>query len=427
MKVIEISPPVRNFDENIALPTLDRIPEYPIGYTLDGSQGRNRAPVERCKIDALHDYAAIQCWLQRYQHKDTTTHRNYKKEAERLLLWCLFKHKTALSSLTEADLMAYADFLGNPQPHELWCGKSGGKGHKRGMPGWKPFVKGLSGSSKRASFAILDSLFTFLFNARYLDFNPLALARFPFNRVESKEEKRHAIRQKVLAPVVWNSLIDTLDLLPVETAHEKNDAERVRWLVHLVFFLGVRNSVLKKNTFSAFERDEEGKWWFTFVGKGDKFGRVVVNDDLLNAMRRFRSHFRLSPLPEPHETTPLIPSWKSSSGVSPRQINNILKKLSGKTAELFPNQPLIAKKLQRFSAHWLRHQTTTMQSYAGIRQKHTQGHLGHSSVQTTELYDHTFDDAQHEDMQKLGIRFNLPIGKTTVENTGGRHRGGGIT
>jgi integrase len=408
--------PVEQGHERKTFPILERIPDHLMGSMLDGSQGRNRAPAERCKIDAQHDYAAIQCWLQRYAHKETT-HRHYKKEAERLLLWCLFKQHVALSSLTEADFIAYAAFLDNPQPHHLWCGKSGGKGHKRGEAGWRPFVKGLSVSAKKTSFDIIDSLFTFLFTARYLDFNPLALARFSFQRMESKEEKRYAIKQKVLTPVVWNRLIDTLDVLPRDTAHERNDAERVRWLVHLLFFLGLRNSALKQNTFAAFEQDDEGRWWFAAVGKGDKFGRVAVNDALIAAMKRFREWLGLPALPEPHETTPLIPSWKGSGGVTPRQINNILKRLAGKTAELFADQPLVVNKLQRLSAHWLRHQSATMQSYAGIQQKHIQDHLNHSSAQTTELYNHSFADAQYADIQKLGIRFDILTEKATVENT----------
>ena len=378
-----------------------------MSFSLNGADGLNRAPAERCQIHARHDYEAIQCWLERYKNKSSTTYRLYQKEAERLLLWCIFQRNIPLSSLKEAELTQYLEFLSDPQPAHLWCGKSGGKGHKRGMPGWKPFVKGLSISAKRTAYAALDSLFTFLVDARYLDFHPLSLMRCVFNRPKSLEERQRDIKERSLEPKIWNSLIATLEAWPAPTLQEQNDKERLRWLIHILYFLGLRNGDLSLHTFAAFEQDEEGKWWFAAFGKGDKFKPIPVHNELVTAMKRFRAWFKLSELPLPYEKTPLIPSWKGQNGLHSRQINNILKKLSKETAKKFTHSPSIAERLNKFSAHWIRHQSASMQDFYEIKKDHIRKNLGHSSEQTTDLYIHHLKDIQHADIQKLQILYEF--------------------
>lgn len=80
------------------LPILSELPGRLAPEFLNGEAGLNRELREPCQILASNDYEAIICWLNEYRHTPTT-YRNYQKEAERLLLWCLFRHKKALSSL----------------------------------------------------------------------------------------------------------------------------------------------------------------------------------------------------------------------------------------------------------------------------------------------------------------------------------------
>ena len=58
---------------------------------LDGSDGRFRAPLHQCLLEAKNDYEAIAAWLATKHDPNgtgkTATHRAYRKEAERLLLW----------------------------------------------------------------------------------------------------------------------------------------------------------------------------------------------------------------------------------------------------------------------------------------------------------------------------------------------------
>ncbi|RYF48209.1 MAG: hypothetical protein EOO38_10625, partial [Cytophagaceae bacterium] len=69
---------------------------------LDGRDGTNRASGVRAQIAADNDIDAIQAWLARFI--DTkTTFDNYRKEAERLLLWCSLERGKALSSINHED------------------------------------------------------------------------------------------------------------------------------------------------------------------------------------------------------------------------------------------------------------------------------------------------------------------------------------
>ena len=71
---------------------------------LTGETGTNRAPSFITKqISANNDLQAIQSWLAEF-NDSPQTHRTYRKEAERLLLWSLIEKQKPLSSLTRDDL-----------------------------------------------------------------------------------------------------------------------------------------------------------------------------------------------------------------------------------------------------------------------------------------------------------------------------------
>lgn len=90
-----------------------------VSVDLDGRHGDNRATGNRPQIAAPNDIDAIKAWLARFV--DTkTTFDNYRKEAERLLLWSTVQLQKPFSSLTHEDLLAYQHFLADPQPAARW-------------------------------------------------------------------------------------------------------------------------------------------------------------------------------------------------------------------------------------------------------------------------------------------------------------------
>ncbi len=89
--------------------------------SLDGSQGRYRAPTRQCLLGATNDLAAVEAWLQ--LHESKATRRAYRKEAERLILWSIVERNKAFSSLNTEDAIAYRAFLRSPTPAATSAGR----------------------------------------------------------------------------------------------------------------------------------------------------------------------------------------------------------------------------------------------------------------------------------------------------------------
>src|SRR3989338_993939 len=117
---------------------------------FSGISGSNRCRSRPCQIRASNDREAIETWLSEYAHKKST-HRAYKKESERLLMWAIVQQKKPFSALDRQDFEAYFQFLQNPQPQEFWCSSI--------------FKGPLSLSAQKTAIAIIDSLLGYLVQA----------------------------------------------------------------------------------------------------------------------------------------------------------------------------------------------------------------------------------------------------------------------
>ena len=142
---------------------------------LSGERGRNRAQ-GLPQVAANDDRSAVLAWLARYKDSPATL-SSYRKEAERLLLWCVHQHGKALSDLTHEDFLAYESFLEDPQPAGRWVMQVAQKA-PRSSPHWRPFAKPLDRQSQRQALSILNSLFNWLVQAGYLAGNPLGVPSF---------------------------------------------------------------------------------------------------------------------------------------------------------------------------------------------------------------------------------------------------------
>ena len=119
------------------IPALASIESIHIPSNLDGSVGINRATGNRPQITANTDADAIKVWLARFA--DTkTTFDNYRKEAERLLLWSVVELGKPLSSLSHEDFLVYQRFLADPQPSERWIMLR--RKVARADPAWRPWI-----------------------------------------------------------------------------------------------------------------------------------------------------------------------------------------------------------------------------------------------------------------------------------------------
>lgn len=386
-----------------SFPTLNEINSLKEFNRLDGTNGINRASTQQPLINANNDLEAITAWLNEYKEEERT-YIAYQKEAERLLLWCIFQHKKPLSDLNTDDFKIFFTFLSDPTPREIWCGRSGGRSHLRGGENWKPFAGPLSASSVNTSISIINSLISYLVDVNYLSHNPLKIIRKKKRRHMPSEHRQLEIKQRILEPDEWYAILDALESMPEATPHQIDDKMRLGFIIHMLYFLGLRISELTTHCWNAF-RCEENRWWFYVVGKGNKLGKIPVNDELLESIKTFRRHLCFnSPYPQSNESIPLVPSWNSEKGLTARAVNHQLKRLAFRAAERFEEQTEKAERVRRFSAHWLRHLSASMQDRAGISFTHIRQNHRHAKDDTTRLYVHAYDAERHLDAQKLRLR-----------------------
>ncbi|WP_263079896.1 hypothetical protein [Endozoicomonas sp. Mp262] len=105
-------------------------------------------------IPAKNDSEAVDCWLSEYQGSPNT-HKAYKKEVERLILWALLMKQKGLSALDRTDALEYEIFLENPTPESQWTGPRKPRSH----PDWKPFSGPLGHAACKHALAAIKSLF----------------------------------------------------------------------------------------------------------------------------------------------------------------------------------------------------------------------------------------------------------------------------
>ncbi len=364
-----------------------------ISTELDGRLGSNRAGFEAIKqIAADDDLAAIQTWLNEF-HDSPQTLRHYRKESERLLLWSLLERSKPLSSLSREDCQAYERFLANPQPSDRWCGPKA----PRFSPEWRPFQGPLSAGSRRTALLIINSLFSYLVKASYLAGNPLALIKR-----RNRGANVHPGVERYLEQDQWQCLLDTLEQLPRETDRQLRHYERLRFLLAVLYLLGPRVSEISSHNMKSF-REIRGRWWWEVTGKGAKTARVPVNQDMVQALQRYRCFHGLSPMPAPDDDTPLLLNLGGTAGISDNMIYRIVKELVNTAASRLAD-PHQAQKLRRASTHWFRHTSITHQADAGINLRYLQRSARHAKLDTTGLYLHTEDNEWHDSMQRHRIK-----------------------
>lgn len=389
-------------DHEKTLPSLERLRDQGSYQQFSGETGINRERDRRCLIRASNDYEAIQCWLAEYRHTPTT-YRGYQREAERLLLWCIYQQRKAFSSLDREDFECYIQFLSNPQPTSIWCGRQGGVGKNKGSEHWRPFVGPLSDASKTTAITIIHSLISYLVDANYLAYDPLKLIRKKIKATHAFHHRQLTVQERILAPDEWHAILDALENMPESTPHERDEKHRLRFIIHSLYFLGLRVSELVNHTWGSF-RKENDHWWFYVLGKGNKLRKIPVNNQLMTTVYGYRQQLKLSADPKSDEDFPLVMSWRTGNPLSARSINLLLKKVASVAAKQFSGQVEKQEKLKRFSAHWLRHLSASMQSRAGLAFTHIKDNLRHEKGDTTRLYIHSEDEERHRAMNQLTLR-----------------------
>ena len=361
---------------------------------LDGSHGRNRAQ-SGSQLSAADDRSAVLAWLARYADSPATL-ASYRKEAERLLMWCTLQHGVALSDLTHEDLLVYQRFLTDPQPAERWVMEPGQKPARDSIR-WRPFAGPLGPSSQRQALSILNAMFSWLVEAGYLAGNPLSLSR--------RKRKLTAPRVSRFLPMEqWGVVKATIQAMPLNTDRERLQAARCRWLFSLLYVGGLRVSEVCGTTmgglFSRRGSDGYERWWMEVTGKGNKTRLVPITGELMAELVTYRKACGLCQLPLQGENTPLvIPIIGSSKPMARSGIHEVVKSVfrasAARLRQQGPEFEVAAAHIQQASTHWMRHTAGSHLSEKADL-KVVRDNLGHANISTTSIYLHSEEDARHD-------------------------------
>lgn len=357
---------------------------------------------------SAEDFVQAQAFLYSYRGSTDTFHA-YRREIERLLAWSWWVQKKSLKELTRVDMEAFVTFC--HKPPLSWIGMVhvprflDVSGRRVPNPAWRPFVvqaskRGkrlgdvvsakdyqLSQSSVRALFAILGSFFEALIQESYVAANPIAQIR---QKSKFMRKGTHATSVRRLSPEQWRAVIETA---AYQARQDPDQHERTLFIMHLLYGLYLRISELAATPrwtpkMGDFHRDTEGRWWFKTVGKGNKERIIAVSEDILDALRRYRTHLHLPALPAPGDNTPLILKTRGVGAItSTRAIRFIVQecfdqaigrlRLAGQTEE--------ADLLIDATVHWLRH--TGISDDVMVRpREHVRDDAGHGSSAITDRY-----------------------------------------
>ena len=378
--------------------------EIEVPEALDGRDGVNRADPARLQIGARNDVEAIRCFLSEYD-RSPGTHRIYARECERLMLWSLIECGKPLSSLNRQDFEGYLNFLADPQPAQLWCGRKA----PREKTHWRPFVGPLSDAAVLTAIAAINSLMSYLVDAGYLAGNSLGLIRQRRRKLANAASgPAHVIAQteemqkieRFLDSEMWQAVTRAIEAMPRDSASALDEYERARFVAALLYMLAPRAGELESHRMNSF-REERGRWWWHVVGKGGKQAKVPVADDMVHALVRYRKHLGLSAMPKRTDLTPLLVSIKDRSPITARRLNQILKKIFYAAAELLPPESEHKReKLRAASAHWGRHTGITAKLDSGMSERLVQKDARHTDPRTTQRYIHEEEERWHDEAQK---------------------------
>ena len=360
-----------------------------------------------------HSHYADDYWyglrfIQSYDGSDATMNA-YRRELERLLQWSWLIRQASVMTLKREDIEQFIRFCQNPPA--AWIGVkhcprfiNSAASIRQTHPDWRPFVATISKTQTRSGrqpdpkrysvsqaslrnmFAILSSFYRYLQQEEAINSNPVALIRQKSKFLTTPQ--RREVRR--LSPLQWDFVLETVKMLADE---EPDKHERSLFIMQCLYAMYVRISELVSDArhtpkMSDFHRDSDGSWWFDVIGKGNKERSISVSDAMLDALRRYRSHLGLTPLPAPGETTPLIMTMRGHQPVtSTRQIRNLVQYCFDQAVTRMMASGLTdeSQQLQAATVHWLRH-TGISEDVRRRPLDHVRDDAGHASSLTTDRY-----------------------------------------
>jgi len=264
--------------------------------------------------------------------------------------------------------------------------------------------------TRQRTAGVCDSeyaVFAWLVDAGYLAGNPLSLSR-------QRARKAKPRVTRFLEDDLWQAVKTSIDAMPRDTAREQEHYARVRWLLSLLYLMGLRISEVVSNPMGGFfrRRDREGqdRWWLAITGKGDKERLLPATTELMAELTRYRRHYGLAALPYSGEATPLLlPIGGTHRPLTRGGVHLIIKQVFdnavGHLQSTGEAHERATERLRQASAHWLRHTTGSRMMDGQVDLRYVRDNLGHESISTTSQYLHADDDDRHR-ATEAGLRLN---------------------
>jgi len=361
---------------------------------VSGAVGTNRAYGNR--LAAVDDFEAINAWIAKKGNQRPHTARNYRTQAERLLLWAVLEKGRALSSLTIEDCTEYRDFLYSLDgredragcqawrwriPREAWIGK---RNTPRWHEDWRPFAGPLSPASQKQALTVVSAMFEYLARNRYFDFNPW----------KEVDEMPVADRRKLkidhaFTPKQWQFVIRHL-----EEREQDERYYRLRFILWFAVGTGLRIEELVDAKAGHIDADGSGDdYEITVIGKGTKERHTTFPNGLMPILadymeaRGLGRDLNMWPSNEPLIATLATRNNEIRREVSTATLHQILTGYFAEVAEAIDAEDAkAAERLRSATTHWLRHTFGTMNANRNTPVQLIQAALGHADVGTTGIY-----------------------------------------
>ncbi len=381
-------------------------PPLPLIDTLEHI--KHQSLPERLPPEQRNDLKITLQFLQSYNGSQGTFN-SYRREIEKLLHWIwVVAHKT-LETIRPEHIQEFIAFCKNPPLSWIGTNKVPRFIEESGLrspnPQWRPFVvtlskiahrKGdkldpknfeLSQGSIKETFAILSSFYTYLQQEEYVYMNPVALVRQKSKFIRTQQGSPKIRR---LSELQWNTVIirarKMADVNP--KVHE-----RTLFILSALYAMYLRISELAASDrwipmMNHFFKDSDGNWWFNTVGKGNKERQIAVSNAMLEALKRWRTHLNLSPLPTLANNTNLLPKTKGKGPISSiNYIRTIVQTAFDNAVESLraDGHQEESEALLEATVHWLRH-TGISDDVKRRPREHVRDDAGHSSSATTDKY-----------------------------------------
>jgi len=295
------------------------------------------------------------------------------------LLWAILERGKALSSLTSEDATAYRAFLRHPAPRVRWVGPA----RPRSSAEWRPFTCSLSPDSVAYALSVLGAMFRWLIEQRYVLANPFAGLK-----VRGAQRNGKLDTSRAFTSGEWDLVRAIADGLEWSHGWTIPAAQRLRFLLDFGYATGLRAGELVGVTLGGIETGLRGECWLRLVGKGAKYGKVVLPSLARDALNQYLLQRGLPVSPARWTpNTPLLGNLEAPGGITTPRLREVLRRFFRTAADsIRSDHPALADKLLRATPHWMRHTHATHALAQGATLTTVRDNLRHASITTTSVY-----------------------------------------